>query len=200
MGYADLYEHPSESLPMSADAFVSIADMLNAGTTEREIANRIDHGDLYWRDSYGREARAGENEATLVHEALAKHLAMKRAAASAKADTSQKVQFLERDPVERYWDLWAELGESHAEEHVLVSGGFIVGDAVKIDKDLKTTERNSLLRIIAALCHKSGIKPSDHGSAVRIAKLTEDIGATVTDDTVRKVLGQVIKVVEMPMK
>ncbi len=58
-------------------------------------------------------------------------------------------------------------------------------------KPLATTERNTLLTIIAALCDYSAIKPQERGAAAQIAKLTEEIGATVTDDTVRKALAKI---------
>jgi hypothetical protein len=55
-----------------------------------------------------------------------------------------------------------------------------------IEKPLLTTERNSLLAIIAALCDYSAIKHQERGAANQIAKLTEEIGAAVSDDTVRR--------------
>lgn len=55
-----------------------------------------------------------------------------------------------------------------------------------VDKGLTATERNTLLTIIAALCDYSAIKPDDRGAANQIAKMTEVIGATVSDDTVRR--------------
>jgi hypothetical protein len=55
-----------------------------------------------------------------------------------------------------------------------------------VDKGLTTTERNTLLTIIAALCDYSAIKPDDRGAAKRIETMTAEIGATVTDDTVRR--------------
>ncbi len=59
------------------------------------------------------------------------------------------------------------------------------------EKPLTTTERNNLLIIIAALCDYSAIKHQERGAAIRIAKLTEEIGAIVTDDTVRKALARI---------
>lgn len=58
-------------------------------------------------------------------------------------------------------------------------------------KPLTTTERNTLLTIIAALCDYSDIKYLERGAANQISKLTEDIGAFVSDDTVRKVLRKI---------
>lgn len=55
-----------------------------------------------------------------------------------------------------------------------------------MEKGLSTTERNTLLTIIAALCDYSAIKPDNRGAANQIAKMTEEIGATVSDDTVRR--------------
>lgn len=67
-------------------------------------------------------------------------------------------------------------------------------------KPLTTTERNTLLTIIAALCEYSAIKPQERGAAAQIAKLTEKIGATVTDDTVRKALAKIPVALETRMK
>lgn len=58
-------------------------------------------------------------------------------------------------------------------------------------KPLKTNERNTLLTIIAALCHYSDIDTQGRGAASQIARLTEEIGATITDDTVRSALGKI---------
>jgi hypothetical protein len=68
------------------------------------------------------------------------------------------------------------------------------------DKPLTTTERNTLLTIIAALCDYSAIKTDDRGAANQIAKLTEEIGATVSDDTVRRWLKQIPDALESRMK
>lgn len=68
------------------------------------------------------------------------------------------------------------------------------------DKPLRTTERNTLLTIIAALCDYSDIDPKGRGAAVQIAKMTEEIGATVTDETIRKVLEKIPDALEARMK
>jgi len=59
------------------------------------------------------------------------------------------------------------------------------------EKPLTTTERNALLTIIATLCDYSAIDPAGRGTAGQIAKLTEEFGATVTDDTIRNVLAKI---------
>jgi hypothetical protein len=56
---------------------------------------------------------------------------------------------------------------------------------------LSTTERNTLLTIIAALCNYSDIKHDARGVAPRIEGMTTDIGATVTADSILKVLRQI---------
>lgn len=68
------------------------------------------------------------------------------------------------------------------------------------EKPMTTSERNSLLVIIAALCDFSAIKPQERGAASQIAKLTEEIGATVSDDTVRRVLAKIPEALEARMK
>lgn len=67
-------------------------------------------------------------------------------------------------------------------------------------KPLKTTERNTLLTIIAALCDYSAIVPAERGAASQIAKLTDEIGAPVTDDTIRKLLSKIPDALERRKK
>jgi hypothetical protein len=55
-----------------------------------------------------------------------------------------------------------------------------------VAKELTVTERNTLLTIIAALCDYSAIKVGDRGAAAQLARLTDEIGAPVSDDTVRR--------------
>lgn len=68
------------------------------------------------------------------------------------------------------------------------------------EKPIATSERNSLLTIIAALCEYSAIKPQERGAASQIAKLTEEIGAAVSDDTVRRTLAKIPDALESRMK
>jgi hypothetical protein len=58
-------------------------------------------------------------------------------------------------------------------------------------KPLSTNERNTLLTIITALCDYSAIKYQERGAANQIAKLTDEIGAPISDETIRKVLKQI---------
>lgn len=60
-----------------------------------------------------------------------------------------------------------------------------------VDKPLTTTERNGLLTVIAALCNYSDIKHDGRGAAPQIAKLTEEIGAAVGEDTIRSYLAKI---------
>jgi hypothetical protein len=69
-----------------------------------------------------------------------------------------------------------------------------------VEKPLSTTERNTLLTIIAALCDYSDIKHQGRGAAVQVAKMTAEMGAPVTDDTVRDVLAKIPNAVESRMK
>ena len=71
---------------------------------------------------------------------------------------------------------------------------------VKVDKHLTTTERNTLLTIIAGLCDYSAIIPTERGSASQIAKMTEEVGAPVTDDTIRKMLTKIPDALESRKK
>lgn len=68
------------------------------------------------------------------------------------------------------------------------------------EKPIAANERNSLLTIIAALCNYSAINPQERGAASQIAKLTEEIGAAVSDDTVRRALARIPDALESRMK
>jgi hypothetical protein len=68
------------------------------------------------------------------------------------------------------------------------------------NKLISTTERNTLLTIIAALCDHSAIKHQERGAAAKIKNLTEKIGAAVSDDTVRRILAKIPDALESRKK
>lgn len=68
------------------------------------------------------------------------------------------------------------------------------------EKPMATTERNTLLTIIAALCDYSAIDPAGRGAAGQLAKMSEEVGAPVTDDTIRKVLAKIPDALESRKK
>lgn len=67
-------------------------------------------------------------------------------------------------------------------------------------KPLTTTERNTLLIIIAGLCDYSAINYQERGAAAQIAKMIDEIGASVTDDTIRNVLSKIPDALEARMR
>lgn len=68
------------------------------------------------------------------------------------------------------------------------------------EKPMASSERNSLLTIIAALCDYSAIEHQERGAAIQITKMTEELGAPVSDDTVRRVLAKIPDALESRMK
>lgn len=73
-------------------------------------------------------------------------------------------------------------------------------DTATKEKPLSTTERNTLLTIIAALCDYSAIDIKARNASSQLAGITAEIGAPVTDETVRKVLSKISDAVERRMK
>lgn len=69
-----------------------------------------------------------------------------------------------------------------------------------VDKGMTTTERNTLLTIIAALCKYEGLDPQGRGAAQRIMEMTDDLGAHVDDGTIRTALAKIPVAVETRMK
>ena len=70
----------------------------------------------------------------------------------------------------------------------------------KAEQKLSTRSRRTLLTIIAALCNKSGVDYQHRGAAKRISELTEEIGAPVTDDTIRKIINEIDDAIETRLK
>jgi hypothetical protein len=64
-------------------------------------------------------------------------------------------------------------------------------DTPATEKLLSSKERNSLLVLIGALCKEVEINPSKRGVAASLVAMTEILGAPLTDDTIRKILGQI---------
>lgn len=73
----------------------------------------------------------------------------------------------------------------------VVAEGFTMSVPSSAEKPMTTNERNTLLTIIAGLCDYSDIKHQERGAATQIANMTEEIGAPVTDDTIRNVLAKI---------
>lgn len=99
----------------------------------------------------------------------------------------------------RGWALHEEFPQPNAAgDYPVVPEGLLNGDSG--DKPLGKRERDTLLTIIAAFCKYEGWDVQGRGTATNIAKLTEDLGAPVTDDTIRKVLGQIPDALDTRMK
>ena len=61
-------------------------------------------------------------------------------------------------------------------------------------------ERDTLLTIIAAFCNDEGMNLKERGLAAKIAQMTQKLGASVDEDTIRKVLAQIPAAVGSRMK
>jgi hypothetical protein len=73
-------------------------------------------------------------------------------------------------------------------------------DSPANEKPLTSKERNSLLVLIGALCKENGIDPKKRGIAAALVAMTENLGAPLTDDTVRKILNQIENAVSLRNK
>jgi len=70
----------------------------------------------------------------------------------------------------------------------------------KKEKPLSTKERHTLLVMIASLCKAVDIDYTQRGVATAIQLLTENIGAPITDDTIRNVLKQINEAMDVRSK
>lgn len=67
----------------------------------------------------------------------------------------------------------------------------INGVPTNIEKPLSATERNTLLVMIAALCKKAGIGHQDRMSASQLERLVDDVGGSVSSETIRNALNKI---------
>jgi len=75
-----------------------------------------------------------------------------------------------------------------------------LNEPITVEKPLNTTERNTLLTIIAAMCKYEGIDPKDRTATSEIVKMTEDLGAPVSDDTIRSILKKIPNAIDSRIK
>lgn len=74
-------------------------------------------------------------------------------------------------------------------------------ESIKVDKPLRTTERNTLLTIIAALAKAAKINIDDHGrAAVSVEDLTDKLGAHVSKRAIEEHLKKIPDALETRMK
>lgn len=74
------------------------------------------------------------------------------------------------------------------------------GGQAKSEKPLQTTERTSLLVVIASLCEQLGFDHNERGLSTKIAKWTEAYGVPVSDDTIRTHLSKINDALESKKK
>ena len=72
--------------------------------------------------------------------------------------------------------------------------------SVALDSEPHIRTRHTYQTIIAALCEHSKINYLERGVAVKIAKMTDEIGASVSDDTIRSLLVGISEAVGTRMK
>lgn len=60
------------------------------------------------------------------------------------------------------------------------------------DKPLSTKERTSMLKLIAVLCSKAKVEAGARGLSIDLAAESERLGKSLTDDTIRKILKEVV--------
>lgn len=68
------------------------------------------------------------------------------------------------------------------------------------DKPLDSRERTTLLILIGALLNQSNIEPTKRGITTSVQKMTELVGAPLSDDSIRNILSQVPTALEKRQK
>lgn len=74
------------------------------------------------------------------------------------------------------------------------------GGQERVDRPITTRQRRTLLTIISALCDYSAIKPNERGAAGQIAAMTDEIGASITAETIAGLLKEIPEALETRIK
>jgi len=92
----------------------------------------------------------------------------------------------------------AAIVENHRLRQALVSPK--ENHPAKVDRPITTRQRRTLLTIIAALCDYSAIKSGARGAAGQIAAMTDEVGASITAETIAELLKEIPEALETRMK
>lgn len=75
------------------------------------------------------------------------------------------------------------------------------GDSADVaDRPLSTRQRHTWLTVIAALCKEAGIDPKGRGATKQVVIAVDELGAKISEDTVRKILDEIPEAVESRSK
>lgn len=83
-----------------------------------------------------------------------------------------------------------EMVKGYAEEVAYLKHELNSRPSAGDDRPLQPKSRNTLYRLIAALCFAAKVDPSSRNAASTIEGFTQRVGLPVGDDTIRKVLGE----------
>jgi hypothetical protein len=116
---------------MSETGFTPVHKLIVLGSSAAELAGRIDHGELYWRDDFGRHMRAENIEKERVLESLRVHYAM----------CNFSVEF-EPAQITEYMMQWKKFDSHIRQGHPLVRGGFLDAGTTKLAKPFTAKDRS----------------------------------------------------------
>ena len=70
----------------------------------------------------------------------------------------------------------------------------------KCDRPLSTRQRRTMLTMIAALCQHAKIDIKARGTAQRIREMTEILGTSIDDETIKKIISEIPEAIESRLK
>lgn len=126
---------------MSESEIISIDSLLRSGKPAAEIADRIDHGELHWRDDFGRLVVAAEIEKSLVSDSLKRHHKMKLDGGG----------LLTHDATGEYWYTWDSMDDEQIYHSPMGRSGFLSESAEKSDMAPKDTNQKHISPMLATL-------------------------------------------------
>ena len=187
---------PSSSVQLGTNCIQPILERMHKNYSSALAAYSFDVGGLFWLNP---KSASLEHSRMLLSVKLDKYLeaAVKRGNEISlfdwiASDASEfESQYFSRQELHR----WITENDLPSEYDFLKTNL-----PVSQINELSTTERNTLLAVIAALCDYSDIKYKERGAATKIAAMTQENGAPVSDDAIRNILKKIPDALATRMK
>jgi len=171
----------------SANSWLSLGSLLSSRkVTVAKLATAIENDGIYTWDRFGRFSLANEEDKMKALDLLAEMYS--------RPGSSVPLEIHDEQADSTFLFGWA--GAVCPDFETIQDSN----PKPPLRKSAETNSRRTLLIIIAALAKKANIDLDERGSARKIMELTDEIGAHISDETIRKLKTEIVDAVESRMK
>jgi hypothetical protein len=189
------------SAPTSEEnPWLSLADLLRINTSVATLATAIEQSGVQTYDRFGRRIPATDDgHEEKVRKSRALNILASYYAFILSGGGDENTDFEYDSPLEEFG--WPA-DEAPDFDKAGTEG---VPDSLRpkkpnIDAPALTRPRRTYLTVIAAMCKNRGLDPQERGTAQRIVKMTDALGAHIDDGTIQSMLKEIPEALETRRK